>query len=48
MPAPPIIFGLVARFSANLDSYKRGQYNETQVRQVVRVEGAAQNAELRG
>lgn len=32
MPAPPIIFGLVARFSANLDSYKRGQYNETQVR----------------
>ncbi len=32
MPTPDTIHQLVARFRANLDSYKRGQYNETQVR----------------
>jgi hypothetical protein len=32
MPAPAAIIYLVARFRANLDSYKRGLYNETQVR----------------
>ena len=32
MPAPATILDLVARFRANLDSYKRGLYNETQVR----------------
>ena len=32
MPAPATIIDLVARFRANLDSYKRGLYNETQVR----------------
>ena len=32
MPAPAAIIDLVARFRANLDSYKRGLYNETQVR----------------
>ena len=32
MTPPVIIDELVARFRANLDSYKRGAYNETQVR----------------
>ena len=32
MPAPTAVIDLVARFHANLDSYKRGLYNETQVR----------------
>ncbi|MFZ1471872.1 MAG: N-6 DNA methylase [Anaerolineae bacterium] len=32
MPPPAIIYDLVTRFRANLDSYKRGVYNETQVR----------------
>lgn len=32
MTPPAIIHELVARFRANLDSYKRGIYNETQVR----------------
>ncbi|HSN75668.1 MAG TPA: Eco57I restriction-modification methylase domain-containing protein [Anaerolineae bacterium] len=32
MPTPDLIHILVDRFRANLDSYKRGVYNETQVR----------------
>ena len=32
MPAPDAIHQLVDRFRANLDSYKRGQYNETLTR----------------
>ena len=32
MTPPAIIHELVARFRANLDSYKRGVYNETQAR----------------
>ena len=32
MPAPDAIYQLVDRFRANLDSYKRGQYNETLTR----------------
>ncbi len=32
MPTPASIHDLVTRFRANLDSYKRGIYNETQVR----------------
>ena len=32
MPAPAIIHDLVERFRANLDTYRRGTYNETQVR----------------
>ena len=32
MSTPDAIHTLVDRFRANLDSYKRGQYNETQVR----------------
>jgi predicted type IV restriction endonuclease len=32
MSAPPIILDLVARFEEQLDAYKSGQYNETQVR----------------
>ncbi len=32
MPPPAILHDLVDRFRANLDSYKRGVYNETQVR----------------
>ena len=32
MPAPDAIHQLVDRFRANLDSYKRGQYNETRPR----------------
>ena len=32
MPAPAAILDLVARFRFKLDSYKRGLYNETQVR----------------
>lgn len=32
MTPPAIIRELIARFNANLDSYKRGAYNETQVR----------------
>ena len=32
MSAPPAIQQLVARFHRNLPDYKRGQYNETQLR----------------
>jgi len=32
MPAPPIILDLIARFERNIDAYKSGFYNETQVR----------------
>ena len=32
MPAPREILELVARFEQQLDAYKSGQYNETQVR----------------
>jgi len=32
MPAPDIIIDLVERFDRNLESYKNGKYNETQVR----------------
>ncbi len=32
MPAPDIIIDLVERFDRNIDSYKSGNYNETQVR----------------
>lgn len=32
MPTPDAIHTLVDRFRTNLDSYKRGIYNETQVR----------------
>ena len=32
MPAPPVIQELVRRFADNLNSYKSGAYNETQVR----------------
>ena len=32
MPAPDAIHQLIDRFRANLDSYKRGQYNETLTR----------------
>ena len=32
MRAPPLIIELVDRFSRNLDAYRSGQYNETQVR----------------
>jgi predicted type IV restriction endonuclease len=33
MNAPKEILDLVARFEQNLDAYKSGQYNETQLRQ---------------
>jgi hypothetical protein len=32
MSAPPIILALVARFAEQLDAYKAGHYNETQLR----------------
>jgi predicted type IV restriction endonuclease len=32
MPAPQIILDLIERFERNLDAYKAGSYNETQVR----------------
>jgi predicted type IV restriction endonuclease len=32
MPAPPIILDLMERFERNIDAYKSGSYNETQVR----------------
>ncbi|MEQ8151677.1 MAG: restriction endonuclease subunit M, partial [Smithellaceae bacterium] len=32
MPAPPVILDLIARFERNIDAYKSGFYNETQVR----------------
>ncbi len=32
MPVPPRITELTKRFAYNLDSYRKGQYNETQVR----------------
>ncbi|NTW06278.1 MAG: N-6 DNA methylase, partial [Syntrophaceae bacterium] len=32
MPAPPIILDLIERFERNIDAYKSGSYNETQVR----------------
>jgi hypothetical protein len=32
MPAPPIIVDLMERFERNIDAYKSGSYNETQVR----------------
>jgi len=32
MPAPQLIIGLIERFERNLDAYKSGAYNETQVR----------------
>ena len=32
MPAPPRLIELVARFREQLEDYKRGQYNETQLR----------------
>ena len=32
MPVPPVVSDLVARFANNLESYRSGQYNETQVR----------------
>jgi predicted type IV restriction endonuclease len=32
MPAPQIIIDLIERFERNLDDYKSGSYNETQVR----------------
>jgi hypothetical protein len=31
-PAPPIIHELVAKFTEHSDAYKRGDYNETQLR----------------
>ncbi|MEQ8213286.1 MAG: restriction endonuclease subunit R, partial [Smithellaceae bacterium] len=32
MPAPPVILDLIARFDRDIDAYKSGFYNETQVR----------------
>lgn len=32
MPAPENISALIAQFDYHLDAYKKGQYNETQVR----------------
>lgn len=32
MPAPKLITDLIERFERNLDAYKSGSYNETQVR----------------
>ena len=32
MPAPPVVSELVDRFERNLDAYRSGRYNETQVR----------------
>ena len=32
MPAPQIILELVERFERNIEAYKSGSYNETQVR----------------
>lgn len=32
MPAPAALLDLVARFREQLPDYKRGQYNETQLR----------------
>ncbi len=32
MPAPKIILDLMERFERNIDAYKSGAYNETQVR----------------
>lgn len=32
MPAPQIVLDLIERFERNLDAYKSGAYNETQVR----------------
>lgn len=32
MTAPPVIVDLVERFERNIDAYKKGKYNETQVR----------------
>ena len=32
MPIPASVLALIERFSRNIDAYKRGAYNETQVR----------------
>ena len=32
MPAPKIALELISRFDRNLDAYRSGHYNETQVR----------------
>ena len=32
MPAPQIILELIERFERNIEAYKSGAYNETQVR----------------